>query len=232
MEFSLIHDNSLILGPMGYNYRMINFDLEDLEVEERVGSQSYNEIPIHFSDGLTHLLPIEKDIPEHDARYSNVGNFTWEIVRDEDDVPTKVLFTYPIADKTLEEVKQIRKQEVSPVRKAKENTIINLNINGTEVQVPTTREERVILSSKLAVSSATYNYKFLNTWLEVTSENLQTVIDEIDAVVQTAYDWELAKLQEIDACETIDDVYAVVLVEETVNENNPERRNPRNQSEE
>lgn len=213
MEFALIHDNQLILGPIGFNVRMINSELESLEVEEQITPQSYTDLPIHFSDGLTHLVLIEKDLPSHNPKYHNVGNFTWEIIK-ENDVPTKVLLTYPIVDKTLEEVKEIRKQEVAPVRREKENTIIRLSVNDTEIQVSSSRDERLLLTNKLTAIADSCNYKFQNTWLEVTSTELQFIIGEIDKVVQAAFDWELAKLQEIDACETIDDVYAVVIREE------------------
>jgi hypothetical protein len=212
MEIALIHNNSLELGPMGFNVKYINADLEDLEVEERISPQSYTDLPIHFSDGLTHLLPIEKVIPEHDPKYHNIGNLTWEII-EEDNIPVKVRFAYPIVDKTLEEVKALRKQEVSPYRREKENTTITLDINGTSVQVSTSREERVLLASKLSAAPASCNYKFLSGWLEVTAENLQYIVSEIDKVVQAAFDWELAKLQEIDACTTIDEVYDVIVRE-------------------
>ena len=213
MEIALIHDNSLILGPMGYNVRMINSELEELEVEETITTQSYTNIPIHFSDGLTHLLPLEKDIPPYDPKYYDVGNFTWEII-EENQVPTKVLLTYPITEKTLEEVKTLRKSEVSPYRREKENTILTLTINETEVEVSTSREERLLLASKLAASPGPHNFKFSNTWLEITTEQLQTIVSEIDVKVQEAFDWELSKLQEIDACETIESVYDVVIREQ------------------
>ena len=213
MEIALIHDNSLELGPFGLNVHYINQELEELGVEERVSSQSFLNLPIHFSDGLTHLLPTERVIPENDPKYHNVGNFTWEIIR-ENGIPVKVVFTHPIIDKTLEEVKLLRKQEVSPVRKEKENATITLTINNTEVEVSTSREERVLLASKLSATPGPHNFKFMNTWLEITTENLQTIINEIDVKVQEAFDWELLKLQEIDACETIDEVYAVVIREQ------------------
>lgn len=212
MEIALIHNNSLELGPMGFNVKYINADLEDLEVEERISPQSYTDLPIHFSDGLTHLLPLERVVPEHDPKYQNVGNFNWEIIK-EDDTPVKVRITYEIGDKTLEEVKVIRKQEVAPYRKEKENTTITLDINGTSVEVSTSREERVLLASKLSAVPGPHNYKFANTWLEVTTENLQYIVSEIDKVVQEAFDWELAKLQEIDNCTTIDEVYDVIVRE-------------------
>lgn len=213
MEIALIHNNSLELGPMGFNVKYINADLEDLEVEERISPQSYTDLPIHFSDNQTHLVIIEKVVPENDAKYHNIGNFTWEIIK-ENDVPVKVLLTYPIIDKTLEEVKELRKQEVSPYRKEKESAIITLTVNNTEVQVSTSREERLLLASKLSAAPGPHNFKFSNTWLEITTEQLQTIVSEIDVKVQEAFDWELSKLQEIDACETIESVYDVVIREQ------------------
>ena len=212
MEIALIHNDSLELGPMGFNVKYINADLEDLEVEERISPQSYTDLPIHFSDGLTHLLPIEKVVPENDPKYHNIGNLTWKIIK-EDGTPVKVRFTYAIGNKTLEEVKAIRKQEVAPYRREKENTTINLNINGNSVQVSTSREERLMLAGKLSAAPDSHNFKFLSGWLEVTAENLQYIVSEIDKVVQAAFDWELAKLQEIDACTTIDEVYDVIVRE-------------------
>ena len=198
---------------MGFNVRYINSELEDLEVEERISPQSYTDLPIHFSDNETHLVLIEKVVPENDTKYHNIGNFTWEITK-ENDVPVKVLLTYPIIDKTLEEVKELRKQEVSPYRREKENTTISVNLNGTSVEVSTSREERLLLASKLSAAPGPHNFKFKNTWLEITTEQLQTIVSEIDVKVQEAFDWELSKLQEIDACETIDSVYGVVIREQ------------------
>lgn len=213
MEIALIHNNSLILGPMGFNVRMINSELEDLELEDRITTQSHTNIPIHFSDELTHLLLLEKEVPGYDSKYYNLGNFTWEVI-EEDNVPIKVKLTYPLVERSIEEVKYSRKQEVTAYRKEKENKIISLTINETEIKIATSREERLILASKLSASPGLHNYKFSNTWLEITTENLQYVIGEIDKVVQSAYDWELSKLQEIDACQTLGEIYNVIIKEE------------------
>jgi hypothetical protein len=212
MEIALIHNNSLILGPYGFSVFRINSELEELEVSERINPRSHQDIPIHFSDGLTHLLPIEKVIPEHDSKYHSIGNFSWEI-GEVDGVPVKVTLTYDIGERSLDEVKIARKQEVAPIRRQKENKIINLTVNDTLVQVLTTREERILLSTKLTSMPESCNYKFYNTWLEVTTADVQYVLTEVDKVIQDAFDWELSKLQEIDSCETIDEVYDVILRE-------------------
>lgn len=213
MEIALIHKDTLILGPMGFNVLMINFELEDLEVDGKVTPQSYTDLPIHFSDGHTHLLPIESIIEEKNPKYYRLGNVEWEIVK-ENDIPIKVKFTYPAVDRTLDEVKEERRREIAPIRREKENTTINLIVKNTEIQVLTSREERILLASKLAASPGPHNYKFQNAWLEITTEELQYILNEIDKVVQSAFDWELSKLQEIDSCETIDDVYDVVIREQ------------------
>jgi hypothetical protein len=213
MEIALVHNNSLILGPMGYNVRMINSELEDLEVVESITPQSYTEIPIHFSDGLTHLLPLEKEIPSHDPKYHNIGNFTWEII-EENNIPSKVKLTYPIIDKTLDEVKYIRKQEVKPERRRREDQVITLTINNMQVEVSTGREERSQFVNKLVsclnIQNASHNYKFRNdVWVVIGCAEIGYILEQIDHTVQEAFNWEIIKLEEIDACATIDDVYAV-----------------------
>lgn len=208
MEIALIHNDQLILGPMGFNVRMINSELEDLELNEIVTTESHSQLPIHFSDGLTHLVFIEKEIPFYDSRYHNLGNFSWEIIK-ENDIPIKVKLTYPVYDKTLDEVKDIRKKELKPVRKIKEDRLIDITIRGVDVQISTSREERNLLATKLSSSSGLFNYKFQNTWIEIDQQDLQLILSEIDSVVQQTYDWELNKLNEIDSCTTVNDVYAV-----------------------
>jgi hypothetical protein len=64
--------------------------------------------------------------------------------------------------------------------------------------------------SKLLGNEGPYNFKFNNgVWLEITKAELEYAISQIDAKVQEAFDWELAKLAEIDACEDGEAVYAV-----------------------
>lgn len=210
MEIALVNNDSLILGPMGFNVRMINSELEELEVEEQITPSSYLELPIHFSDNQTHLLLLERNIPPYNPKYEREENFTWEIIK-ENEVPVKVVLNYTIVPRTLEEVKVFRKQEVAPYRREKENTTITLTVSNTEVEVSTSREERLLLTSKLSASPGPHRFKFKNTWLEITSQELEFIIQEIDKVIQEAFDWEYDKLQEIDACETIDEVYDVIV---------------------
>ena len=210
--YALIYNSQLILGPIQYNYRMINGELEELEIESRVTPRDYENIPIRFDD-FTFLVPVVQTIPEHDTRFQSVGNFTWEIIRESDN-PARVEMTYPISNKTLEQIKEEYKTRLPDIRRQKETQMIDVTINDTIVQVSTSREERVSFVSKLVSSPGPHNFKFENNvLLQITTTELEYVISQIDAKVQEAFDWEYTKVQEIDACETGEDVYNVVIIE-------------------
>lgn len=220
--YALIHDSQLILGPIQWNYRLINSELEDLEIDYKVSPRSYENVPIAADvDTKTYILPAVLSIPDYDARFQGVGNFDWIIV-EENNIPVRVEFNYSIGDKTLDQIKVEYKSQVAPIRREKENTQITLTINNTEVTVSTSREQRISFVSKLSSAPGPYLFKFNdNLWLDITSTDLQNIINQIDIKVQEAFDWEYQKIQEIDACTTGEEVYNVVLNESPVIENNP-----------
>lgn len=214
--YALIHDSQLLLGPIQYNYRLINSDLEDLEIQKRVTPRDYENVPITLDENTsTYLLPAVQIIPEHDLRFQEPGNFEWEIIQ-ENGIPVRVEFTYTISDKTLEKIKQEYKTLIPPRRWEKENKILTLTINNVEVEVSTDRDERTQFATKLVscsnVENASHDYKFRNgAWSVIGCTELQYILEQIDHEVQEAFDWEHTKLQEIDACTTGQEVYNVSL---------------------
>jgi len=210
--YALIHNSQLILGPIQWNYRLINGELEELEIDARVSPRDYENVPFTFDEN-TYLIPAVQNIPEYDGRFQSVGNFDWEIIQ-ENDVPVRVEMTYAISNKTLDQIKQEYKSQLPDIRRQKETQIIDVTLGDTIVQVSTSREERVSFVSKLVSSPGPHNFKFENdVWLQITTTELEYVISQIDVKVQEAFDWEYSKVQEIDACETGEDVYNVVIVE-------------------
>lgn len=208
--YALIHNSQLILGPIKYNYRLINSELEELEVERRVSPRDYENVPISL-DNSTHLVLANQIIPNYDSRFQSVGNFEWEIIT-ENNIPIRVDMTYEIGDKTLEQIKEEYKSQVAPIRREKENTYIEVVLNGNVVTVSTSREERNLIVNKIISLEGTCNYKFANdTWLEVVKTDLENILSQIDTKIQEAFDWEYSKIQEIDTCTTGEEVYQVVL---------------------
>lgn len=213
--YALVHNSQLIIGPINYNYRLINAELEELEVNAKVSPRDYERVPIIF-DANTALVPVVQDIPTYDERFESIGNFEWSIFQ-ENGYPERVDMTYTINSKSLEQIKEEYKSRVSPIRWSKENDqLLILTINNTQVQVLTSREERAQFVNKLVscsnIPNATHNYKFRNdVWVEIGCTEIEYILQQIDEAVQDSFDWEYTKLQEIDACTTGQEVYSVDL---------------------
>lgn len=205
--YALVNGQELLLGPIAFNYRMINSVLEEeLEVNFRVTSQDYLNVPITFTEDIK-ILPARNEVPEHDPRFQSVSQTSHEIT------DTEVVFYYGVSDKPLEQIKEEYKAGVAPERWNKENTTVTVTINDNEITVSTSRDNRLSIVSKLLSGDGPYNFKFNDgVWEEISKTDLQTILTEIDIVVQAAFDWELAKLAEIDACENGEAIYAVVIV--------------------
>lgn len=204
--YALVNGQQLLLGPIAFNYRMINSELEDLEVDFRVTSQDYQSVPIIITEDIR-ILPAIREDPEYDPRFEYLSNAIYEIKE------TEVIFRTTKIEKTLEQIKNEYKEGVKPERQRKENTTITVTIQDTPITVSTSRESRLELISKLLGNDGPYNFKFdSGIWLEITKTDLQHVISQIDLKVQEAFDWELSKLSEIDACETKEQVYDVEIV--------------------
>lgn len=219
--YALVNGQELLLGPIGFNVRMINSELEDLELPERfrVSSSDYQNVPLSITSDVK-ILPARNQSPPFDPKYEYLYGPVHEIKEDE------VVFNYWKADRSLEDIKAVYKLQVKPERQRRENTSINVTVNNTEVNVSTDRENRLALTSKVVSGEGPFNFKFDNgVWAEVSKVDLQTIISAIDAKVQETYDWELAKLQEIDACETKEAVYEVEIVIPVSNQLTPERSN-------
>ena len=205
--YALVNGQELLLGPIAFNYRMINSVLEEeLEVNFRVTSQDYLNVPITFTEDIK-ILPARNEVPEYDPRFQTVSQSSHEIT------DTEVVFYYGVSDKPLEQIKSEYKAGVAPERWNKENTTVTVTINDKKITVSTSRDNRLSIVSKLLSGDGPYNFKFNDgVWEEISKTDLQTILTEIDTVVQAAFDWELAKLAEIDACEDGEAVYAVVIV--------------------
>jgi hypothetical protein len=205
--YALINGQELLLGPISFNYRMINSVLEEeLEVEFRVTSQDYLNVPITFTEDIK-ILPARNEVPEHDPRFQTVSQTSHAIST------TEVVFVYTVADKSLEQIKAEYKAKVAPERWNRENTTVTVTINDNEITVSTSRDNRLSLISKLISGDSPYNFKFDDgVWAEISSNDLSNILGEIDIIVQAAFDWELAKLAEIDACVNGEEVYAVEII--------------------
>lgn len=214
--YALIHNSQLLLGPIKFNYRLINADLEDNEIEERIGPRDYENVPLEINSN-TFLLEVVLNQPEYDERSQVLRYTDWEII--DDNGIQKAQFNYEVVDKSLDQIKGEYKQQLSPIRREKENQYLTLNIQNTDLSILTSREQRTQFINKLTAlpETETVLYKFSDsTWINVSKTDLEYIVQQIDLKVQEAFDWEYAKLQEIDNCTTKEEVFNVVIVEKPI----------------
>jgi len=203
--YALVNGEELLLGPISFNTRMINSELEDLELDYRVKSSDDANVPISISEEVK-IIFARNDIPEHDPRFQSVSQTSHTIT------DTEVVFSYTVSDKSLEQIKKEYKAGVAPERWNKENTTVTVTLYGKEITVSTSRENRLALVSKVVSDGGVHNYKFNDgEWVEILKTDLVTILNAIDDVVQAAFNWEYEKLAEIDACVDGEAVYNVVI---------------------
>lgn len=196
--FALLNNNELVLGPIEFNYRLINSVLEDeLEVDYRIKPSDHSRVPIFITETIK-LLKVIEDKPEYDSRHEKIYLSRYEILND------NIVFYYEKSFVDLDIIKSKYSEIISNERWIRENSghIIHL-INNTEVKISTNRETRISLVTKLASRSGSYNFKFGDIWVEITGEDLGNIIAKIDQKIQIDFDWELEKLNEITLCSSI-----------------------------
>jgi hypothetical protein len=190
---------------------LINYELEQLEIDERLNSKSFQNVPIQFGS-TTYLIPAREIFLPCDEKYQKYLSPVWDIIVN-DSVPVEVVFTYPTRDKSLNEVKEEIINLLPIERKNRENVNINIEIGSEIVEISTNKENRtnfIIKYNSLKDPEDKIIFKFGPTqWLEVDKYDLENILSVIDNKVQEAFDWEFAKIQEINDCTTIDSVYAV-----------------------
>jgi hypothetical protein len=202
--FALVNGTELVLGPIEFNYRLINSTLEDeLEIDYRVQPSDHANVPLLITEEIK-LLKVVYDKPEYDGRYEEIFLYKYEIINDE------AVFYYQKSSIDLDKIKSDYKAVISNERWIKENSgYITQSINNTEIQISTNRETRISLVTKLASGSGPYNFKFGDTWAEITGEDIGQIITKIDQKIQADFDWELEKINEINSCSSVDELNAI-----------------------
>lgn len=130
----------------------------------------------------------------------------WEIL------PNKVVAHYELHNLELHVVKGNYKGKAAYLRYQKEIAGIKVTIDGKEYQIDTNRESRSIFFRQLVTMSDTdvINWKFSNeNWVQLTKQNLQLIVDSIDAHVQSAFNEEYALSLEIDSKQSVEELVSM-----------------------
>ena len=214
--FVIVHNNSVILGPMRWNRkRFENTIQEECEVSTTLPDRNDNT-PIVVSDNVK-ILPVQSaENPSYNPRIENLHGPLWEFT------DTVAISSYIAQPLPIDAVKNQLKTECAAERYRREIAGTKVDIQNTEVTIDTNRGSRDIFVQKYLLMGDTdiVQWKFPEGWLELTKSELGLIVSTGAAHVQDQFNWESAKIVEIDSCETLEQLVAVV-IEESKPELNP-----------
>lgn len=216
--YALVNKEILLLGPIKFNTRMFNSELDDIaeeydiEIGKKITLNDEGQVPLNvFTNDEVDLwiLPTETQQPNFNPDTEFIIGPTHQVTPQE-----KVSFTWTVQDKTLEQVKSEKISKLPEIRYNKEQTgIVTYTLEGNDIEVSTSRENRLSLISKSSSINSESNYKFGENWVTVSNTDLQNIISLIDTKVQEFFDWELSKINEINSCTDVESVINVVIQE-------------------
>ena len=205
--YAIVHNDYVILTQPKWNSRMFtNVLLEDCDIDRKILLSDEANVPLIIDDN-TKIVKVSDVKPDYNSKIQWLEGPSYTIV---DNV---AVASYTVKDLDLDIAKANLKSVVPALRYEKENKTIEVTVDMQNFTVSTDRDTRAILASKLlsVASEDSFSWKFNEGWATATKADLESIIVQINTIVQTAFDWELSKINEIDACLTLAEIDLVQL---------------------
>lgn len=200
--YVLVNNNQVLNGPRNWNYRSFESTLEeDLGITIKLPMKK-EDTSVFVVDEVTKIYPSELLYPEYNSKIEYLHGPFWTFSED------KAIGTFEIKPNEILGVKNVLKAQAASVRWQKEIAGIKALVQGIEVTLDTSREGRNIFVQKLLLMSGdeTVKWKFPEGWLVISREELSQLVTSGVSHIQRQFDWEASKLQEIDACQTLEEL--------------------------
>lgn len=201
MNYILVENREIVhLGPISWRPRFIQSELDDLEVDFIINPTETGYVKINDN---FEIIPITIDsTPPYDLQYQHLSGPFWNYSDQE------VEMYYTVHDLDLESVKNIFKQQVPPIRYRQEIAGTKININGMDLSLDTSREQRnIYIQQYMSMGdNDTVNWKFPEAWMTLSKQQMFDVVTAVNNWIQTQFQWEIWALSQIDACQTVEEV--------------------------
>ena len=206
--FVIVHNNSVILGPMRWNrFRFQNEILEETEVEVTLADRNDELTPVIVDDNIQ-ILPVQgTPNPSYNSKIEMLNGPFWEFTA------TAAISSYQVENLPIDAVKNQLKDVIATNRYNKEVGGCKTTVQETEVRIDTSRDGRNVFVQKFLLmgDSETVQWKFPEGWLTLTKAELGAIVTTGTAHVQTCFEWEAGKLVEINDCDNLASLDAIVL---------------------
>jgi hypothetical protein len=201
--FVIVQDNFVIDGPRDWNKKKFEeVLLEDCEVDFTLETRNESNLPIVVSYTVK-ILPVTKlPDPVFNSKTQILQGPFWNL----SDTVAEAYYT--AQDMPVDAVKNFLTSIIANARYIKETAGIKMTIQGIEVSVDTARGSRdIFFQAFLSIGETeTMNWKFPETWLELTKSDLGLIVSAGRNHIQTSFDWENGWVNRVSAAVTLDDL--------------------------
>lgn len=206
MDYLIVENKQIVLlGPTPWRQRFMQREFDDLEVPYTVPPIEQGYVKVTNQIEIFPLL--ELSIPDHNPLFEQLAGpfYTFN--------ETDATGTYSVLDQPIDIIKQNMKNIVAAERYKKENIGLQITVKDQSVFLDTSRSNRDIFVQKylLMGDNDTVNWKFPETWLELTKTDLGSVIAQGATYVQGQFDWEKSTAERIDAATSIEELKLINL---------------------
>lgn len=206
--YVLIYKSQVIDGPKKWNFRSLEKTLqEELNITYR--------LPVNFTEAIiinnnTKILPATFIYQEYNSKIQKPVDGPWW-----DFSSGIAVGSYTIGYKRVDEVKSELKDKLKQIRYEKEIAGTTIIIDNKELKISTSRDARNVYLQKYSIldDDATINWKFDDCFINISKEQLKSILVAIDHHVQAVFDWENTMTAAIDSCNTVFELDAIVLEE-------------------
>jgi hypothetical protein len=204
--FVLIHKNRVIVGPMPWNPGMFGGALEKLKINYFLSRREPQTFPIEIDED-TKICKSEYQYPEYNPKTQYVHGPFWDFSSD------VAIGTFEVKETPVQLIKSTLIDQIAQTRYTKEISGTTVTVQDTQVSVTTNRVERDVFTQKYLTmqDNETTNWKFAEGWLTLTKSEVNSIAVAISQHVQNSFDWEKSKIEEINNCNTSEELDAVVL---------------------
>ena len=210
--YAVIYDNRVLVGPMNWNRGMFQGALERKGVQYSLPRTAPNNLPLTINEHAK-IMQVEEIKPELNALVEYYYGPLWDITE------TKAIANYEVHDTPIESARYNLKQLAAQERYKKEILGATVTIQEQTVTIDTNRGARDIFVQKylLMADSDLVNWKFPETWLTLTKQDLSLAVQAGAQYIQSCFDWELNITEQIDLAETKEQLLAIVIIEQNNN---------------
>jgi hypothetical protein len=206
--YVITFNDEVLLGPVAWNALYFNSVIEqDTDLQVGLKQSDKNNVPISFSNGIKIRHAVENK-PTINSKIQTYEGPFWTF---NDNTGTH---SYNPVDKPIEIVKGELKQQAASERYNKEISGISITLQNKEVFLSTKREDRNNFIQQLAIMSDNdnVNWKFNNTWMILSKDEVKICTNEISNYVKSVFEWEASINNLIDSATSLVELDSIEIV--------------------